>query len=264
MWWDPATNALLGTPLFEWIKGGAALVAFLATAGASLYRYRKEKEKDRQARLDAVNAERRADAARFIIPFMRASENLQSRLWNILDNKGLGVLRDQYGDERTHADEILYQFAQYFGWQASVERYSEYGRDQSVIDLSEEIRHLLATDTLGSELRLFRPQQRDLGQMAVVRAGLDPSALTFDVTPFTDFRNQVDNVPGRKPVEAFLDTIRTAKSDNYEEKGRERLVKIQRSLVKLLEYLESKEKFRLMPEGKKRKNASIEPPLKRR
>jgi hypothetical protein len=159
--------------------------------------------------------------------------------------------------------------AQYSGWQSVVERYSVYGRDQTVTNYAAAIRNTLADDECpwGRALRLFRPQQRDLGQMAVVRVG-ESATPAFYAVPFDEFVQELrqGDFPGRDSLMEFLEIIRVAKTDedlsSREEAcgdGRSRLAEVQIVLVYLLEHLEAEEGISLWPSGKRRDFAITRP-----
>jgi hypothetical protein len=52
---------------------------------------------------------------------MSACEDLQSRIYNILERRGLRKLRERYPDG-AYAKEILYLIVRYFGWAAALSR----------------------------------------------------------------------------------------------------------------------------------------------
>jgi len=60
-------------------------------------------------------------AALYVNPFMSACEDLQSRIYNILERRGLRKLRERYPDG-AYAKEILYLIVRYFGWAAALSR----------------------------------------------------------------------------------------------------------------------------------------------
>src|SRR5215467_7098816 len=70
-------------------------------------------------------------AALFVNPFMSACEDLQSRIYSILELGGLGTLRKRYPDG-AYAEETLYLIVRYFGWAATLSRYSPYSKDPVV------------------------------------------------------------------------------------------------------------------------------------
>ena len=97
----------------------------IVVAIAVSWRWFKDRERDR-------NRERERLAALYVNPFLSACEDLQSRLYNILEMGGLEVLRRRYPD-RTYAEDTLYLIVRYFGWQGCVSRYGSYTHDSNVI-----------------------------------------------------------------------------------------------------------------------------------
>lgn len=253
-------------PLSEpWMQTLELLLKIAAAAVAAfwaLYVWRVERERDRQARLTAEQRARHDEAARYIIPFLRAAEDLQSRLYNVLARGGLGALRDQYPDG-AYAYEILYEFSRFFGWLNVIERYSEYSRDQEIINKAYQIRQKLATGRHGwaRALRLYRPQQRNLGQIAVGVAGNLHGPFFFDVVSFEEFvyRLENGNFPGQNSLKEFIDLIRQAKSPPNLGGGEYRLAEIQILLADLLDYMEYKEGIQLLPADSKRERAAAPP-----
>src|SRR5262245_16334260 len=87
-------------------------------------------------------------AALYVNPFMSACEDLQSRIYNILELGGLRILRQRYPDG-AYADETLYLIVRYFGWTAALSRYSPYAQDPVVFRLAEAVRDAFATTGAG-------------------------------------------------------------------------------------------------------------------
>ena len=88
--------------------------------------------------------ERARLAALYVNPFMSACEDLQSRIYNILELRGLRTLRKRYPDG-AYAEEVLYLIVRYFGWAAALSRYSPYSQDPVVTRLAEAVRDAFAT-----------------------------------------------------------------------------------------------------------------------
>ena len=59
--------------------------------------------------------ERARLAALYVNPFLSACEDLQSRIYHIIELGGLRILQERYPD-RTYAEETFYLIARYFGW----------------------------------------------------------------------------------------------------------------------------------------------------
>src|SRR5215475_6994845 len=88
--------------------------------------------------------ERARLTALYVNPFMSACEDLQSRIYNILELGGLRTLRERYPDG-AYAEETLYLIVRYFGWAAALSRFSPYAQDPVVFRLAEAVRDAFAT-----------------------------------------------------------------------------------------------------------------------
>src|SRR5262245_62037220 len=98
----------------------------------AVWTWAESQEQERQTRRDRL-------AALYVNPFMSACEDLQSRIYSILELGGLRVLRKRYPDG-AYAEETLYLIVRYFGWAATLSRYSPYSQDPVVFRLSEAVR----------------------------------------------------------------------------------------------------------------------------
>src|SRR5918996_3193925 len=114
--------------------------------------------------------ERARLAALYVNPFMSACEDLQSRIYHILELRGLRTLRKRYPDG-AYAEETLYLIARYFGWAAALSRYSPYAQDPVVIRLAEGVRDAFATTDAFpvGPFNFFHPEQKALGKMVMSR-----------------------------------------------------------------------------------------------
>ena len=76
--------------------------------------------------------ERARITALYVNPFLSACEDLQSRIYKIIELEGLSKLRERYPDG-SYAEETLYLIVRFFGWLAAVSRYGPYTQDASMI-----------------------------------------------------------------------------------------------------------------------------------
>src|SRR6266478_7894987 len=130
----------------------------------ALWTWSQEREQERLTRRARL-------AALYVNPFMSACEDLQSRIYNILELGGLRTLRKRYPDG-AYAEEILYLIVRYFGWAAALSRYSPYSQDPVVIRLAEAVRDAFATTGAGfpvGAFNFFHPEQKALGKMVMSR-----------------------------------------------------------------------------------------------
>jgi len=228
--------------------------------------------------------EKKRIRALYVNPFLLACEDLQSRLYNILELQGLEPLKKHYPDG-SYAEEILYMIAQYFGWQQCMYRYSPYANDQLFLRLTAAIEHDFATDKkerggLGP-LCFFRPEQRSLGQLAIDRTSGEFGSELVTVS-FPEFcsRLKEHGYSESKAVGESLEALREAKYQKLQKTQsvrrrrkdseqaedalwpdcvRQRLEFVQTHLVELLEYLEKQGNvtFFVSPGKEKKRKTAI-------
>jgi len=208
----------------------------IVTALWGLWTWSHEREQDRAR-------ERARLAALYVNPFLAACEDLQSRIYNIIELNGLRVLRVRYPDG-TYAEETLYLMVRFFGWLATVQRYSPYTQDAEVIRLSEALRNAFATSAYPvGPFAFFRPEQRALGKMVMMRFE-GQHGIELDTIPWCEFMERLES-PTLATSHAVQETIQALRNAEDAERmpGRERLAEIQNHLVDLLAYVERKEGF---------------------
>ena len=103
----------------------------------AVWTWSHEHEQERQK-------ERARMGALYVNPFLSACEDLQSRIYNLLELGGLGALRQRYPDG-AYAEETLYLIARCFGWAVTVQRHGPYAQDAVVTQLTEAVRRAFAT-----------------------------------------------------------------------------------------------------------------------
>jgi hypothetical protein len=160
------------------ISGGVSLAAATISllSARSVARLNSELEERRRAR---TKEEQAAEVrARYRDPLLGAAFDLQSRLFNIV---ATGFLVRYCGEEdetsRNYAVEnTLYVLAEYLGWVEIVRReirFLDLGEEpanrQWVMTL-ERVRDTLARDDIDPVLRVFRGDQRAIGEVMTVAA----------------------------------------------------------------------------------------------
>ena len=191
--------------------------------------------------------ERARLAAQYVNPFMSSCEDLQSRIYKILELGGLDSLRARYPDG-SYAEETLYLLVRFFGWSTVVNRYGPYTADPFVIEHVTAARRNFSSASQGytvGPFNFFVPEQKALGK--VVMYTLEGEhGFEFDTISFYDFKDRLNSAPLKdsQSVRESLDTLREAKTAQ-DIVGRERLAEAQIHLVQLLAYLEKKEGYTL-------------------
>ncbi len=192
--------------------------------------------------------ERERMAALYVSPFLSACEDLQSRIFKILELDGLPSLRARYPDG-SYAEETLYLIVRFFGWLAAVNRYGPYTQDPKVIRLASAVRRSFATSknvNVVGPFNFFLTEQKALGKM-VMHHMEGEYGHEMDTISYYEFRDVV-NTPHRMPESpAVTQTILALKNAKRAEDipGRERLAEAQYHLVELLNYIEKKEGYSL-------------------
>jgi hypothetical protein len=217
----------------------------------AIWTWSHEREHDRLT-------ERTRLAALYVNPFMSACEDLQSRIYSILELGGLRTLRERYPDG-AYAEEILYLIARYFGWAAALSRYSPYSLDPVVIRLAEAVRDAFATTGAGfpvGPFNFFHPEQKALGKMVMSRTQ-GQHGIELDTISSYKFRERLalPALSNSQSVQQSLEALRNAE-DVETLPGRNRLEKAQHHLVDLLHYLEDREGYRLFA-GERNKCSSL-------
>lgn len=217
----------------------------------SVWTWREEQQKEREAKRDL-------QAALYVNPFIQIIEELQSRLYSILEEDELAFYRKEYPDQyemgSPAAIEILHCFGHYFGWAIRTYRYGPYTQDARVIELTREIGKTLESRSRfpGDAFRFSLDERASLGATVLRRVGEATTVLPiFESVPLFQFEEEINDRQSKhaplyhsRAVRCTLAAIdRTDRAEDLE--GRERLTVLQNLLVELLAYLESQEGFRV-------------------
>jgi hypothetical protein len=219
----------------------------------AFWTWSQDREQERQK-------ERARLAALYVNPFLSACEDLQSRIYHILELGGLRALRQRYSDG-AYAAETLYLIVRYFGWETVVHRYGPYTQDPVVTRLAEAVRRAFATSDTAlpvGPFNFFHPEQKALGKI-VMRRMAGQYGVEFDTISYYEFKESLASPPlsDSEAVQQSLEALRSARSGGTLQ-GRARLAQAQHHLVDLLGYLEGKEGYRLFP-GERKKCSGQQP-----
>lgn len=229
----------------EWEKFLLALATGVITAAWAIMKWKKQREADSER-------ERKKLAALYVLPFLSACEELQSRLYNILVHSGLEPLRQRSADHE-YAVEILHMIAQYFGWERCARRYGPYTENGKFIKLTEAVRATFAKDLNRQvgEFCFFRPEQKAMAHMVMKRMSGE-FGPEFETMPMYEFKQQLTSPSyGMSSCTRAHKALCEAKTIT-ELNDRDRLAEIQNYLVELLTYVEGREGFSLYPKQRKR------------
>ena len=199
--------------------------------------------------------ERARITALYVNPFLSACEDLQSRIYKIIELEGLPRLRERYPDG-SYAEETLYLIVRFFGWLAAVSRYGPYTQDPMMIRYTSAIRRAFATssgDRQVGAFNFFAAEQKALGKIVMhnMEGEYGHEMDTISYYEFRDFIQSPYRMPESAAVAETLETLRMASSVEDLE-GWERLAEAQNYLVDLLNYLEKREGYSYFPAKRKK------------
>lgn len=235
-----------------------SILSAVTAAVWSIWTWREEQQKERQLRRDQ-------ESAVFVNSFIQATEELQSRLYGILEGDDLAFYKKEYPEQYEHgspfAIEILYRLSKFFGWAYRIFRYGPYTNDPIVIDLIRKIGEALESHSQfpGKAFRFTYEERVALGEAVVRRTGdIIGSFPVFEsVTVFHFFAEM--NEKSSKHTYLFQSrSVRCtlAAIDESDQvgglEGIERLAVLQNYLVELLAYLEEMEGFTVSPEKRRK------------
>jgi hypothetical protein len=221
-----------------------------ATAAVwSVWTWREEQEKERKHTRDQ-------ESAIFVNSFIQALEELQSRLYGVLEKDDLTFYKKEYPQKldfgSPFAIEILYRLSKYFGWTYRSFRYGPYTNDVAVIELVRKMSDTLENRSQfeGDAFRFTYEERVALGESVVRRTGdVIGSIPIFESVTLFHFLEEFSNEKSKRAllyrsrsVSRTVDAI--DKADHPEAlEGGDRLAVLQNLLVDLLTYLEDMEGF---------------------
>ncbi len=235
-----------------------SVLSALAASVWSVWTWREEQQKERQIKRDQ-------ESALFVNSLILAAEELQMRLYSMLEEDELAFYRKEYPEKyefgSPYAIEILYRFSQYFGWAQRNYRYGPYTNDPRVIELIRMIGETFENRSKysGDAFRFTLDERVSLGGAVVRRIG-DVTALipTFESITLFQFQEEMSDKSNKhtplyqsRAVRSTLAAIDRADRPEALE-GCERLAVLQNLLVDLLTYLEGVEGFRVSIGARKR------------
>lgn len=186
--------------------------------------------------------ERRIDSekalSRYREPLARAAYDLQSRLYNILEQGLVAVYVDK-GNERERSyviDNTAFLVSQYFAWTEIIRRDIQYinlGQDEQTRQLArlqDDISALFQTDQFNAMFRVFAGEQRAIGERMIRDGPRGPECAGYGA-----FLDQLAKAPDPllEPVRQDVRNLSTELAN-----ARPRLVALQNGLIDLLAFLD--------------------------
>lgn len=197
-------------------------------------------------------------------PLLRAAHNLQSRLYNVVDMRFLATYL-HCGDselQRYARDHTVYVLAEYLCWVEIVRRdlrFLDLGtdpRNQKFVELIDISQRVLTHEAMPRPWRLFRGQQRAIGELTMITAEITDAAR-HESLGYVEYCTRLEQDPDFagwfSRLRSDVDDLATAERDEQV-----RLITLQHKLMDLIEFLDpdklrlpAKYRDRLAPAGKR-------------
>jgi hypothetical protein len=229
-----------GGPVQEWI---AVLAALISAVGAFVSVWYSR----RTARVERMNAAEEL-ATLFREPLLQAVFSLQSRIYNIIELDFFGRFLEQSNikEDREYAElNTMYIFARYFCWWEILRRHARFidprndQTNRASVVVFESVHDAFA-DSIGIDeptFRLFRGEQRALGEVMLVRAAdPQPGAPRWECMGYADFVEALEREQVARWFRRLKVDIAVTAQDRQGHDARLRL--IQRRLVDVMDVLD--------------------------
>ena len=236
----------------------SAIAAFIASGFTiwgqiRLAQFQAELEEKREERLKKQEAE--AILSRYREPLINAAHELQGRLFNLLRLKFLThfYLNGNEREKQYAVENTLYVIAQYLGWTEIIRRevqfldLGEMEPTKQLSKLQDHICNLFLDSRLGQVFRIFRGDQRAIGENMIIVDGSSSSCMGY--AQFLQTRDENFQY-WLEPLREHLDIL----SKGLEQHSH-KLVEIQHALIDLIDFLDPN--YVRYPVEKRKKISSV-------
>jgi hypothetical protein len=230
------------------ISGVISLLAAAVSFASSRNVARLNSELQEQQRIKTKQEQAEELRARYRDPLLGAAFDLQSRLYNIVAMDFLVRYMDESEDARRYAiDSTLHLLAEYLAWMEIIRRdlqFLDLGEEvanRRWLKILEEVRHTLARDDIDPALRVFRGEQRAIGETMTVMLNDSPSGRERESLGYAQFVARREEDGFNRWFERLERDLKRLAAEP--EPHIERPVRLQNKLIDVLEILD--------PEGRR-------------
>lgn len=200
----------------------------------------REEENRREKQESALAA-----AQRVYEPMAQAAAELQSRIYNIVENDWVTLTKRYEGHDDYPTKSTAFLFAHYFGWiearrQSVLISSGKGGRDEKVQDLIDDIQKIMRRSEDSAGFSFFSAEQRAIGELMFYWEVVPDSGLRIPhVLGYAAFSAKYKEDPAFREWFGPIDTglARVAQGDAH------RLIDIQGGLVHLILELDPKQRY---------------------
>lgn len=214
----------------------AAILSYFNQVTITKLKYRldiKSKELDKKEELEKL-------LSKYRDPLLRATCDFQSRLYSIIQLGFLKIYYNRSDKDRDYAvSNTLYVTAEYLGWVEILRQEIQFldlgqiNLTQEFNELIERITSILLTDNYDLTYRLFRGEQRAIGEIMI-----DKSDKGLICIGYAQFKHKLNEKEFKEWFESLITSITALSSMDSHDKRFKRLVNLQHSLVDLIDFLD--------------------------
>ena len=177
-------------------------------------------------------------------PLLRAAHNLQSRLYNIVEQGFLTIYCQDESYRHYAVTSTLFNIAHYLGWVEAMRTktiFFDFGPAASKRKLEahlQEIESIFSRDTLDRVFMLFRLEQKAIGELLVPAATGDSQIESLGYAAFVSRLGDPEFKRWFSRLEENIERIALNPATHEE-----RLVLLQHALINLIDYLDPDREF---------------------
>jgi hypothetical protein len=234
-----ATLAVLGVVLSTWASIRVKRIGDRAAEELEWLKAGLAEEKELRAERRSRRAVAEATVSRYREPLLCAAFDLQARLYNICRGRFFSGDRSHY-----HVEHTLYTFGQYFAWREIIRQevqFLDLGDVPATRDLAERLERItrsiaITAEFLPETLKLFRGEQRAIGELLMIRVGGTEASGKFECIGDAAFVERLKDPTFSNWFGKVRDFLAEAESDTGLD--RRRLLLLQNALIDLIDQLD--------------------------
>lgn len=196
----------------------------------------------KQREAESREAQTAALVSKYRDPLLRSAMDLQSRLWNIHQNRIL-----QRSDSRAQAERdylihnTLYVIAEYFGWVEILRRevqfldFGDFEMTRRLTELFVSITQAFNTHRLDPTLQVFNGEQRAIGEIMMIQRSTD-QPVRYECIGYATFMRRMSDPEFSRWFMRLKDNLEMMVNESHA--GRERIVLIHSKLIDLMNFLD--------------------------
>lgn len=225
----------------------SAIIALVSTAIGVYGQNRTTKiEHELALRREAESKMARVEdlVSRYRDPLLMSAYDLQSRLYNLIQKDFLQLYYQNGSDiDRTYAlQNTLYVFAEYLGWKEVLRRevqfldFGDIDKNQRLEQLLENVTQTLLTDQYPTSFRLFRGEQRAIGEVMIApRPG--SGKTIYECIGYAEFVKRLTDPDFARWFARLSSAIEHLAAEPSPE-AKQRLLHLQHALIDLIDFLD--------------------------